>query len=712
MLKALLETHRMPMAVVRNDGKIAYANTAWARDGAEAELELCFPSPGEDLSAACAQAAETHPQVTALGAAVREALARGHPEPIRYRVWAPEGARWLEVTVVPGEDDGASIAVVSLGDVTEPERLVAALKDAESARSLAIAAERERTNQLIALMQTWLALLPTRSLNEVLQIVTDRAREIVGSHQAATILVPGGDWAHMFHAVSLSEKYEAWRGMASRPDGSGAYSIVCRTNAPIRLSEAELEAHPTWHRFSEPGEAHPPLRGWLAVPLVGVDGRNLGVIQLSDKHEGDFTDSDEAILVHLAQMAATTTEQKMAEEELRRREDELRAVGEVNAHLLDEVRRQNAQLEQRVAKRTEQLALSEARYRTLAEAAPQAIWMADPNGQITYYSPTWYELTGRTVEESLGDRWTEVLHPDEVDEVRERWAHACATGDRYVAESRMRRRDGSYMTASVVGAPVRDATGKILHWVGINTDITAHKGAATQLEAANRELEAFSYSVSHDLRAPLRAIDGFSRILLDDHAETLDDEGRRLLEKVVRNTQQMARLIDDLLAFARVSRRELEPRRVKLAPTARAIAEELRAAYPRREHEVRIGELPDIVGDAPTIRQALYNLIANAFKFSQTREHPVVEVGSFEQQGERVYFVRDNGVGFDSRYAGKLFGVFQRLHSPRDFEGTGVGLAIVKRVVERHGGRVWAEGQPDRGATFYFSVPAGTGGHK
>jgi light-regulated signal transduction histidine kinase (bacteriophytochrome) len=276
-----------------------------------------------------------------------------------------------------------------------------------------------------------------------------------------------------------------------------------------------------------------------------------------------------------------------------------------------------------------------------------------------------------------------------------------------VAETRVRCADGSFMTVSVVGAPVRDVAGEILHWVGINTDVSARKEAETQLEAANRELEAFSYSVSHDLRAPLRAIDGFSRILLDEHAGALDAEARRLLEKVVRNTQQMARLIDDLLAFSRVGRRELEPRRVKILPTVRAAAEEQRAIYPDRDFDVRLGDLPDIFGDAPMLRQVIYNLVANAFKFSHTRERPVVEAGSFEQPGETVYFVRDNGVGFDPRYADKLFGVFQRLHSTRDFEGTGVGLAIVKRVVERHGGRVWAESEPDAGATFYFSIPAG-----
>jgi signal transduction histidine kinase len=227
-----------------------------------------------------------------------------------------------------------------------------------------------------------------------------------------------------------------------------------------------------------------------------------------------------------------------------------------------------------------------------------------------------------------------------------------------------------------------------------------------QLAAANRELEAFSYSVSHDLRAPLRAIDGFSRILFEDYEGALDDEGRRVLDVIRSNTQKMGQLIDDLLAFSRLGRKPIEKAEVDMKELARAASAQIggaRAGHP--PVDLRIGELPRARGDRAMLTQVFVNLLSNAAKYSATRPDPRVEVAGRVENGHNVYFVRDNGAGFDMRYAHKLFGVFQRLHGPDEFEGTGVGLAIVKRVVERHGGRVWAEGAVGEGATFYFTLP-------
>ena len=228
-------------------------------------------------------------------------------------------------------------------------------------------------------------------------------------------------------------------------------------------------------------------------------------------------------------------------------------------------------------------------------------------------------------------------------------------------------------------------------------------GHTAKLEAANRELEAFSYSVSHDLRAPLRAIDGFSRIIVEDYSEALDDEGRRLLDVVRRNTQRMGILIDDLLAFSRLGRKEMLQTRIDMGDMARSVYEDL--APPAAAAKLRVSALPPAVGDPAMVRQVFANLLSNALKFAGRNGGAVVEVGGHNGGGENTYFVRDNGVGFDMQYAGKLFGVFQRLHSNEEFEGTGVGLAIVQRIVQRHGGRVWAEGEPGAGATFYFTLP-------
>ena len=223
-----------------------------------------------------------------------------------------------------------------------------------------------------------------------------------------------------------------------------------------------------------------------------------------------------------------------------------------------------------------------------------------------------------------------------------------------------------------------------------------------QLEAANKELEAFSYSVSHDLRAPLRAIDGFSRILLEDYMPQLPPEVARYLRIIFENTQQMGRLIDGLLAFSRLDRKPLSKQPISSADLVRQALNSLSSEQEGRQVEISLGELPPCQGDPVLLRQVWSNLLSNALKFTRGREAARIEIGCVEREGEQVYFVKDNGVGFDMQYVGKLFGVFQRLHRDDEFEGTGIGLATVQRIIHRHGGQVWAEGEPDRGATFYF----------
>ena len=228
----------------------------------------------------------------------------------------------------------------------------------------------------------------------------------------------------------------------------------------------------------------------------------------------------------------------------------------------------------------------------------------------------------------------------------------------------------------------------------------------SELEAANKELEAFSYSVSHDLRAPLRAIDGFSRIVQEDYAGKLDDEGGRLLGVIRDNSRKMAQLIDDLLEYSRLGRKPLSAGAIDMKRLVEDVFGELQASG-GTPHRLVLAALPPARGDATLVKQAWTNLLANAIKFSGKREQPVIEVSGHENGVECVYCVKDNGAGFDMRYCEKLFKVFQRLHREEEFEGTGVGLAIVQRVVLRHGGRVWAEGKVDEGAAFYFSLPKG-----
>jgi light-regulated signal transduction histidine kinase (bacteriophytochrome) len=226
-----------------------------------------------------------------------------------------------------------------------------------------------------------------------------------------------------------------------------------------------------------------------------------------------------------------------------------------------------------------------------------------------------------------------------------------------------------------------------------------------ELEAANRELEAFSYSVSHDLRAPLRHIEGFVEILQATKAEQLDEESQKHLSTIADSAKQMARLIDDLLTFSRTARAELRRTTVDVGELMRATARELQHECGDRHVEWHIAHLPEVEADPALLRQVVLNLLSNALKYTRTRKTARIDVGAQSSETEHIIFVRDNGVGFDMRYAHKLFGVFQRLHRAADFEGTGVGLANVRRIIHRHGGRTWAEGALNEGATFYFSLP-------
>jgi light-regulated signal transduction histidine kinase (bacteriophytochrome) len=283
-------------------------------------------------------------------------------------------------------------------------------------------------------------------------------------------------------------------------------------------------------------------------------------------------------------------------------------------------------------------------------------------------------------------------------------------------------KDGRLIDVSVTVSPIKDRTGKIVGASKVARDITERKLAekdiqelnvrleqrvaerTAELEAANKELEAFSYSVSHDLRAPLRAVDGFSQAVLEDYGPQLPEEGRHYLETIREGAQRMGILIDDLLTFSRLSRAALKRQEVDTGKLVRHVLENMNLQREGRQVEIRIGELPGCRGDPALLNQVWINLLSNALKYTRRREAAVVEIGYGVEEGENVYFVRDNGAGFDMRYAHKLFGVFQRLHRADEFEGTGVGLAIVQRVIHRHGGRIRAEGEVDRGATFYFTL--------
>ena len=350
------------------------------------------------------------------------------------------------------------------------------------------------------------------------------------------------------------------------------------------------------------------------------------------------------------------------------------------------------------------------------------------------------ELVGYSREELETLRFQDVTHPEDVarDLARMEELRAGRISE-FTVEKRYLRRDGTVVWGALAVSPMWAPGEPPSTNISMVLDITERKRAeeqsrateaalrrsegmfrelnaelerrvserTAQLEEANKELEAFSYSVSHDLRAPLRAIDGFSRMIVEDHGERLDPEGRRLLGVVSANARRMAQLIDDLLRLSRLGRSEMRRTSVDMASLARAAFEEIvEAPEARGRIEFRVGDLPRAEGDPALLMQVWVNLLSNAVKFSANKEWPVIEIDGEGDGPSAVYRVRDNGAGFNMAYSGKLFGVFQRLHAPSEFEGTGVGLALVRRIVLRHGGRVWAEGRLGEGATFFFSLPA------
>jgi PAS domain S-box-containing protein len=349
--------------------------------------------------------------------------------------------------------------------------------------------------------------------------------------------------------------------------------------------------------------------------------------------------------------------------------------------------------------------------------------VAPATGHYLRVNPKFCEISGYSEEELLQMTFHDLTHPE--DRENDSAAHErMVTGEAAEVnrEKRYLRKDGRAVWIQINASVIRDVAGRPMRTLAIIVDISERKRAeeevqklnadldqrvterTAQLEAANKELEAFSYSVSHDLRAPLRAVDGFSQAVLEDYSSLLPEECGRYLRRIRAGAQKMGNLIDDLLTLSRLSRAPLNKREVDTGMLVRSVLDDLQSQPNARQVEVRCADLPSCQGDPALLKQVWINLLSNALKYTLKKESPLVEIGCAAQPDGNVYFVRDNGTGFDMRYANKLFGVFQRLHRAEDYEGTGVGLAIVQRIIHRHGGRVWAEAEVDRGATFYFTL--------
>jgi len=364
----------------------------------------------------------------------------------------------------------------------------------------------------------------------------------------------------------------------------------------------------------------------------------------------------------------------------------------------------------------EQIKESEKRFRNLFEYAPYPMWVYDlSNLKFLEVNHTSTEHYGYLREEFLSMEITDIQAEEEVNKLME---HINQRSREVQASSGWKHhlRNGQIIDVEI--------TSHLLDFEGhkavlvISKDITERKKAEAQirqlntelqmnlmqLETTNKELESFSYSISHDLRAPLRALNGYSRMIEEDYASVLDDEAKRLLGNIQYNAQKMGTLIDDLLAFSRLGRKEVRKSKINTAKLVKNVLKEI--SIPAEYNAViKINSLPPADADYTLLHQVWINLISNAIKYSSKKEKPEVQIGSTETENEIIFFVKDNGAGFDMKYADKLFGIFQRLHNPTEFEGTGIGLAIVQRIITKHGGRIWAEAKINIGATFYFTLP-------
>ncbi|SNB46220.1 ATP-binding protein [Geobacter sp. DSM 9736] len=398
-----------------------------------------------------------------------------------------------------------------------------------------------------------------------------------------------------------------------------------------------------------------------------------------------------------------------------RGEDEFTDLVSAFNSMSEKLRRSYVALENEITERKnveDALRINEERFRRLVEVSSQIVWVTDSSGEAVEDSPSWRAFTGRTYEQWAGRNWLNVVHPDDRKGLSEAWGTAVATGGPYRVEFRMLHHTGEYRHMSVQAAPVLHADGTVREWIGMNVDITDRKRAEeererllAEVQRSNRELEQFAYVASHDLQEPLRMVASFMQLFEKRYGGNLDEKGMTYIGYAVDGAKRMQKLIEGLLAYSRIGTGGGEFRLVRMDAVFQSVVTNLTVAIRDSGATVTNAGLPNIFGDELQLTQLLQNLIGNAIKFRKPDTLPTVHVSTERVGSEWVFAISDDGIGIEPEYSDRIFLIFQRLHTREEYPGTGIGLALCKRIVERHHGRMWVESRTGEGSTFFFTIP-------
>jgi PAS domain S-box-containing protein len=660
------------IAVLDKTGTILAVNEPWLRYGREnGSLDAENTGVGSNYLNICRAASlDTDAHAKSAGTGVEEVLSGMQPRfNMEYPCDTPGHVRWFKMEVIPlaGKNGGAIVAHTDISVRKQAQRLLAWEKCALE------------------------SIIGTKSPSQALDnLMLGLEKQLPGALCSILILDDDGIHLQLGAAPSLPPEYNlAINGIA----------IGTAAHEDQQVIVLDIDSDPLWADYRELALKH-GLHACWSTPIRS-QGKILGTFSIYYQEPHSLAATDMQIIERTVNVVRIAIERQLTE---------------------GKILRLNTDLERRVEERTAELQTTNASLTDFKAALDEhsLVSITDTDGMITYANDKFCEMSKYTREELLGQNHRIVnsdYHPPEF--FRGLW-NAALSGRVWKGEIKNRAKDGSINWMSTTIIPFLGEDGKPVQFIAIRTDISERKQAeerigklnasletrAAALEAANQELDSFTYSVSHDLRAPLRAVDGFSNMVIKDYAEKLDDEGRRKLNVIHNEAKRMERLIDDLLAFSRLGRKPIKSIPIDMETMAQEVFNELSSRQPERKLQLHLQKLPPALGSEALIRQVWVNLISNAIKFTSNREVGEIEIRAQDGDGGgQIYSIKDNGVGFDMRHADKLFGVFQRLHNQEEFSGTGVGLALVQRIIVRHGGRVWAEAKIDHGATFNFTLP-------